>query len=737
MSARPGKRHAAELTDDGDERSTKRQRTSATTTATARAPVDASPKPEDVPNMLLCMPAAFIKPPGHEERASSLCASLFAIRKCIALPDLAPDEECRAWTTLAELGLIIIKDGYCADGSIHKWAHGVLEEVEKAISKSLVISQKHPALRLYYPHASILSVRLAVLQGNMKFARNAFRKLLFSKALSYPHYPHHIVYSMHLEYIDSLTIHPAPGAVAPNPGRSRLTPGKHKAQASNIPDVRNTLNALQKLADLASSYGHSDIILLCDFIKLRLYARNGMWNENVAIDAKQFPVQTTPTQDTKPVVPTFGNHFHAVYALHVLVLSITYHTYSSGAKDIVGERLERLHAILDSGVFDESDAYPDRHPHWRAGTVQPLVVTLTHPKTILTLAYLVSSIAKHDPVGRNPKKKIFAEEGVRAVEREIRLMVLAGSGIAIFPWTSAPDATNTSLRLAKIKAELLCELASVAITRSEHKVAEDHIATLIAHTRSYKLFDWYAPRITLLHAHLAHSQAGLEFAIAAARTTVGAPLKSSEREPWTALLAQDASDKWLSIAARAGLFGLSIGRLSPEAEQSRKAFEAGLDRLRIEGAPLVRECQGLGGKLAAVGRMLEACLSTEVITSKQLLRQSLNYTTASQDNYLRGLVLAMCSNHYLLTAEDHARGMLESCANLAAGLGAQPRKRKDADRKALGSQLHDLGNIPLRMWVGDRLLELYSRADERDKAAKHAATIKAVNKVIVSITDKR
>jgi hypothetical protein len=36
------------------------------------------------------------------------------------------------------------------------------------------------------------------------------------------------------------------------------------------------------------------------------------------------------------------------------------------------------------------------------------------------LGFLVTSIAKRDPVGRNPKRKVFAAEGLVVLEKEAK-----------------------------------------------------------------------------------------------------------------------------------------------------------------------------------------------------------------------------------------------------------------------------------------------------------------------------
>jgi hypothetical protein len=45
---------------------------------------------------------------------------------------------------------------------------------------------------------------------------------------------------------------------------------------------------------------------------------------------------------------------------------------------------------------------------------RPLWITVPHPRVLLLSAYLVSAAAKRDAAGRNPKKKVFATEGLRS-----------------------------------------------------------------------------------------------------------------------------------------------------------------------------------------------------------------------------------------------------------------------------------------------------------------------------------
>lgn len=92
--------------------------------------------------LLLSIPRILLHPPSHPQHARSLHLSLLAFRRALSLPVLSPEEECRAWTGLAETGLRVIGGGFCdgdgkSDDHEHEWAREVEMEVEKAIGKGV------------------------------------------------------------------------------------------------------------------------------------------------------------------------------------------------------------------------------------------------------------------------------------------------------------------------------------------------------------------------------------------------------------------------------------------------------------------------------------------------------------------------------------------------------------------------------------------------------------------------
>ncbi|KAF8953527.1 hypothetical protein BDZ97DRAFT_596599 [Flammula alnicola] len=54
--------------------------------------------------------------------------------------------------------------------------------------------------------------------------------------------------------------------------------------------------------------------------------------------------------------------------------------------------------------------------------------------------------------------------------------------------------------------------------------------------------------------------------------------------------------------------------------------------LRKTGAEVIKECEGLGGTLQAIGAVLAACLSKEFLVAKGHLHTALNLSTSAQES---------------------------------------------------------------------------------------------------------
>lgn len=102
---------------------------------------------------------------------------------------------------------------------------------------------------------------------------------------------------------------------------------------------------------------------------------------------------------------------------------------------------------------------------------------------------------------------------------------------------------------------------------------------------------------------------------------------------------------------------------------------------------------------------MSASIADAFITRAHL-KHALSLATRSQDNYLRAIVLALISAHYFHTAGDHALSMLQTCEQLAAGLGAPAKKSTNDDAAAPASVA--VGNARLGLWVGQKFLGMSS-----------------------------
>lgn len=103
---------------------------------------------------------------------------------------------------------------------------------------------------------------------------------------------------------------------------------------------------------------------------------------------------------------------------------------------------------------------------------------MTHPRILFLLAFLISSVSKRDAVGRKPKRKVFAVEGLAAWEteavREIpckcwlfdRRRWPTYAPLPVSLWSSAGDVQEVEERLARIKADMLCEVVAVCDSHS-------------------------------------------------------------------------------------------------------------------------------------------------------------------------------------------------------------------------------------------------------------------------------
>ncbi|KAG5642228.1 hypothetical protein DXG03_003373 [Asterophora parasitica] len=778
--------------DDDDGRPFKRQRASAPSPSTPSAvklgsssspcPIRvASPlstatrqlKPLPPATLLLALPALLLSPSSSSQLSlPAINLARHSLRRCLALPALEPREECRAWTGLAELGVLVL------DQWEEEERGQTLSEVETALTKALLISQKHPTLAIYTPHLTILSARLAQQhQANPKLAANTLRLLLRNTTTNTPR----VLFTAHLALVHSYAC-----------------AAEHGGKGGGA--LKKCFAALEDMRAAAPATGTPNlIVLLTLIIRLQLLVRHGQWDDvsralaeaelhdNIFPESSSEstqPASSSPTQGASCSTPS-SCPSHTRLRIHLLILGVLFHTYAGDARE-AARRLAVLHAVLDSGCLECSGVEERAIEDFYEGIIEipfpsphdtpPLRVYATPPRVLHALAFLVSAAAKKDALGRAPKKGVFAKAGLAELVGSLGALGTAGeAGVIARPVWSFGAGTReherVRLRMERIRADLLAEVVAISTLRSEFTPAQSTLDTLVAHTRTHGLFPAYAARITLMHAQLAHARGDVERAV---RCYKVAGWVASGRGGGEGEEVEKERDEWVRVAARVGEVWVRLGILrrdkragdedNGDLQETRaedglryrqREQEHELEDLRRLGKDVMAECEGLGGTLMAVGEVLRACLGDEFLGAKQHLRRALDLATRAQDNHLRALVLALIASYYHHTARDHAMTMLGTCGQLAAGLGAVAKTQKGATdgtpgvaasghtRTASGAATPTrtassagrqgeagIGNAPLRLWVGERVVELHRWAGEVQLAERQERVNRRLREVV-------
>ncbi|KAG7451717.1 uncharacterized protein BT62DRAFT_1030831 [Guyanagaster necrorhizus] len=293
----------------------------------------------------------------HRYHAQSLCLSLLALRRCLSLPNLTPEVECRAWTAMVEIGMLVIDRGFSQNND-HFWARGIEIEVEKAASKAVSIhSTAHPTLRLYRPHVTCLTARLLYWQHKSKFALTLLRRLRISFL---PSDPPHATYAAHLTLI------------------SLLATSNASSTISSSKDMKAPLSVVHALADLADKNRHFGVKSFALVLTLRTLVSLRLWEsvddslrlveEALGIECPSgqvcgegarpvaagnqglWPVYRSNHPPPTQPLPKFADKLAAVMAIHTLIIGVVFHTFV-GNFARASARLTFLHMLMDSGAL--------------------------------------------------------------------------------------------------------------------------------------------------------------------------------------------------------------------------------------------------------------------------------------------------------------------------------------------------------------------------------------------------
>jgi hypothetical protein len=129
--------------------------------------------------------------------------------------------------------------------------------------------------------------------------------------------------------------------------------------------------------------------------------------------------------------------------------------------------------------------------------------------------------------------------------------------------------------------------------------------------------------------------------------------------------------------------------------------------------------------------------STHLLKFKSHLRIALQLATVSSDNYLRALFLAFIGSHFVYTAPKEAVGMFDVVEQLGSRLRASPKVPTAAQDASASDEARNghltkgesnrgkqqvsqeaPGNLPLRLYAGKKVLEIYRRAEGEEAEQK-------------------
>jgi hypothetical protein len=206
------------------------------------------------------------------------------------------------------------------------------------------------------------------------------------------------------------------------------------------PDYSQALQQTISLRNFANKQGDHDVSLLADVTQLKILVDCERWDDaQAALKAIGEKLSLAclsggEMSDNPDLLPKVVYPFKAAMVVYALVLGTLYYTQVGAAKNSACT-LTCLHSILDQGALEK---FPDgcisvsilkdftSLPQQQQITVNrgpPLLIEVSHPRTLLQLAFLVSSVSKRDCVGRRPRRKVFAEEGILVGDREAQRAV--------------------------------------------------------------------------------------------------------------------------------------------------------------------------------------------------------------------------------------------------------------------------------------------------------------------------
>ena len=263
-------------------------------------------------------------------------------------------------------------------------------------------------------------------------------------------------------------------------------------------------------------------------------------------------------------------------------------------------------------------------------------------------------------------------------------------------------------------AEEVRNLNSNSRSRTDALIVPQNLNTLIAHVRTYDIFSLFSARIALHHAHLAHALARPARALRCYRSAAH----------------HSEAGSFAHVAARAGEIALRVGvqrRRVAMGDKWREGLSVADDdwpddlddddeELEAQGSEVIKTCRGMGGTLEAIGQVLEACFTPEILKSKYVPLSAPSRRSALRAGVITGNTSSARWNSRrrrktTISARSSSRSCLRTICIRRATMRAGCSRRASSSLRAWVLLLSLLGLRVLRLrmarrtWLGTPRLD--------------------------------
>lgn len=446
----------------------------------------------------------------------------------------------------------------------------------------------------------------------------------------------------------------------------------------------NAFTALEQIERESQTHGHAQVTDLARIAKVRLAFVQRKWDHVESAMGMLSAALQRPGSAEHSSSP-WRTYVESQY-LHLRALW----EGRQGNDDVVKAILKQLYGFVDDanemGAFDEIRELGGVIPITIPGS-QAIYVEVTPPNRLLLSTYLVSIISRRSYSGPIATCKTIAHATAMRVTENIAVADdMWDTGFN--PLQGPQESLAFRRHVVLLRAEILLELASAMVYRSEFEGLNELLAEIIDLARKTNTFDLIAPQLGLVHAQYAHA--------------TGMSSQALRYYRFCDLLLLPGSE--LGLAAEIGRLG-AIGYFQDLVENPAAIAET----LRIS-----RQCRGSSSAaMHAVGHLLASLATENNIIAKKHLSTAYDIAQRSNNNVIRCLIFAFTTSfqHYYGGNERILR-QLETGRDIASLLGGQDREDK-------------VGQIPLGMWFAVKLQSHFRQNGDKESERRARESIDA------------